>query len=747
MQFSPRFSRAGAPALRRASISAVAATIAVIAMLFAAPHADAARPWMDTSRTPSDRARLALSAMTMSEKLAIVHGDFPCAGNAGDGAVDGVPRLGIPAVSIVGGDVGVTNVCNRSALRLIAPWLPPAEATELPAPVARAASWDPAVSELAGRVIGRETRALGFSVSLSGMANIVRDPRVGRAFETLGEDPYLSGRLVTSEAKAVGDERVINGLKHFAANNNESGRFTTSSKLDERTLREIYLPAFESAVKGTEIGAVMCAYNRVNSVHACENRHLLTDILKGSWDFQGWVMSDWILGTSSTIASANNGLDQEQPAGAFFGAPLALAVTFGLVSRSRLDNMVFRILRETFAFGIVDDPPRVRGIDAGAGSADAQEIEERSAVLLKNEDDALPLDPAATDSIAVIGGNADGSPDGRATTSLIPNPEPLPQRTPTGYPSGGGSSLVWPARVTTPLAGISARVPAARVTYDDGKDPQRAAAVASRSDVAIVFARDTQAEGTDRKNLTLDDGADALIESVAHANPHTIVVLETGGPVTMPWIDRVPAVLEAWYPGESAGKAIARLLFGDVNPSGRLPVTFPVSEGDLPTAGSANQWPGVKNVIDYREGVFVGYRWYDEFSKPTLFPFGHGLSYGGRFEYSDLTVSPTSSGGANVSFRLRNSGTRRATEVPQVYAELPDPSSTVTQPPRVLRQFAKVTLDPGESVRVSLGLDARAFQYWDVGRGDWATRAGDVGVVVGGSSRDVRLRGWVRVDE
>lgn len=739
MLFSPCRAEATAAASRRFAAALVAAA-GIAVLLMTAPGAHAARPWMDASRTPQDRAKLALAAMTQSEKLAIVHGDFPCAGDAGDGTVSGIPRLGIPGLSIVGGDVGVSNVCNRSALRLLAPWLPPAEATELPAPVARAASWDPSVSAKAGGVIGRETRALGYNVSLSGMANIVRDPRFGRSFETLGEDPYLSGRMVTSEAGAVGDQRVVNGLKHFAANNNDATRFTSSSDLDERTLREIYLPAFETAVKNTEIGAVMCSYNRVNSVHACEHRHLLTDILKNSWDFHGWVMSDWILGTSSTIASANNGLDQEQPAGFFFGAPLALAVTFGLVPRSRLDNMVLRTLREMFAFGIVDDPAENDGIDAAAGASEARQIAERSAVLLKNQGDVLPLDASTTRTIAVIGGNADGSSDGRATTSLIPNPEPLPQRAPTGYPSGGGSSLVWPARVVTPLAGISARAPGASVTYDDGTDPARAASLAARSDVAIVFARDTQAEGTDRANLTLDDGAEALISSVAAANSRTIVVLETGGPVTMPWLTRVPAVLEAWYPGESAGRAIARLLFGDVNPSGRLPVTFPASEADLPTAGSANQWPGVNNKIAYREGVFVGYRWYDERGITPLFPFGYGLSYGGSFDYSALSVVATAGGGADVSFRVRNSGTRRASEVPQVYAELPDPSSTVTQPPRALAQFTKLTLDPGASTDVHLTLDARAFQYWDVRRNDWALAPGSYSVAVGASSSDIRLR-------
>lgn len=729
----------------RIQLARIAGAVAAAALicLIGGADAKAARPWLDASRTPDQRAKLALAAMTQSEKLAIVHGDMLCGGSAGDGWVRANDRLGLPSMSIVGGDAGVTNVCNRSAMRILAPWLPPSEATELPAPVARAASWDPSISAKAGDVIGRETRALGFNVSLSGMANIVRDPRVGRAFETLGEDPYLSGRMVTSEEAAVGDAGVVNGLKHFAANNNESTRFSSSSNLDERTLREIYLPAFEMAVKGTDIGSVMCAYNLVNAVHACENSHLLNDILKNSWGFDGWVMSDWILGTSSTIGSAKGGLDQEQPVGFFFGAPLALAVTFGLVPQSRLDNMAFRILRSMFRFGIVDDPPTVRGIDAPAGERDAQEIAERSAVLLKNAGDVLPLDAASTSSIAVIGANADGSSDGRPTTSVIPNPQPLPQRRATGYPSGGGSSLVWPARTTTPLAGIAARAPGATVTYDSGADPQSAASLAARSQVAVVFARDTEAEGTDRKNLTLDDGADALIAAVAAANPRTIVVLETGGPVTMPWIGRVPAVLEAWYPGESAGKAIARLLFGDVNPSGRLPVTFPASEADLPTAGSANQWPGVNNKIEYREGVFVGYRWYDERSIAPLFPFGFGLSYGGDFRYSDLSVDATVDGGANVSFRIRNDGNRRASEVPQVYAELPDPSSTVTQPPRILRQFTKLTLDPGASTDVSLKLDARAFQFWDVRRNDWNTAAGSYRVAVGSSSRDIRLQGGV----
>ncbi|WP_394835876.1 glycoside hydrolase family 3 C-terminal domain-containing protein [Pendulispora rubella] len=692
-----------------------------------------------TDSSPEVRARQVLAQMTLAEKLTLIHGDGFCWPAGTDGWTAGVPRLGIPPTTYVGAGSGVTDVCLRDKLRPFNPAIPPGPATELPAPIARAASWSKAVANDAGKLLGRETRDKGYNVHIGGDVNLARDPRNGRTFEQFGEDPLLAGTLVVAEQRAVAEEGVINSVKHYVGNEAEAHRNESTSEIDERTLRELYLVPFEMAIRQGRVGTVMCSYNAVNGVAACENRYLLRQVLKGEWGFEGWVMSDWFA-TYSTVASANNGLDQEQPWGLFFGIPLALALGTGEVPLARVDDMVFRILRTMFASRVVDDPPVQRPIDTARGAGVARQIEEQGAVLLKNAGDHLPLDPAATASIAVIGAYADGADDGR---NACPFKDDWCNT--KGYAAGGGSSSVHPTVTVTPLAGIRARVPHARVEYASGRDIVEAARLARSSEIAIVFARDTESEGKDRVNLSLDEDADSLIEAVSRANPRTIVVLETGGPVTMPWLDHVPAVLEAWYPGQSAGAAIARLLFGDVSPSGRLPVTFPKSEADLPTAGSVAQWPGVleqqggRYRIDYAEGVFMGYRWYDERKIEPLFPFGYGLTYGAKFEYSDLRIE-SKGPSVMVQFRLRNGGTRTAVEVSQLYLGMPSPSPSVHQPPKWLRGFDRIELAAGEAREVSIELPERAFSYWDVEQKGWAVSPGCYEVMVGSSSRDVALR-------
>jgi beta-glucosidase len=689
------------------------------------------------AESPDQRADAVVAQMTLPEKVALVTGTQICDRGA-DGRATGSSRLGIPDVKMVGAGQGVANVCAAGRGKTTGNTL-------LPAPLALAASWDEQTAYDSGRVIGRETRLAGMNTSIGGDVNLARDPRNGRTFEAEGEDPLLAGTIVGAQLRGTGDQHVVTTIKHFALNNHEADRGTQSSDVDERTMRELELRAFEIGIARSGAGAVMCSYNQVNDVNACENAHLLTDVLKRDWGFKGWVMSDWWAcsvtgasaapsGTCSTAKAADAGLDQEMPESVYFGPRLAAAVATGAVPARRLDDMVHRILRTMFVAGVIDDPPKAGPIDAQAGAADAQAIEERSAVLLRNEGGVLPLDGAAGQKIAVIGSPAD---------------EQAPQ--------GAGSPGVTAARADTALGQLRQLAPAASVTFDDGSDPVAAASAAKAADVAVVFARDSTSEGVDRPDLSLpvashrctlagcydasagdDVDQDDLIAAVAKANPRTVVVLMTGGPVTMPWVHDVAAVLEAWYPGESYGHAVARLLLGQANPSGRLPITFPVSERDLPTAPSLDMWPGDASHIEYREGVFSGYRHYDENGIAPLFAFGFGLSYGARFTYSGLRID-----GDTVGFTVTNDGTRAADEVPQLYLGLPDPTPAVRQPPRSLQAFAKFRLDPGASREVTFRLDRRAFSYWDSGSGRWAVAPGCESVQVGSSSRDIRLTGAI----
>jgi beta-glucosidase len=412
-----------------------------------------------------------------------------------------------------------------------------------------------------------------------------------------------------------------------------------------------------------------------------------------------------------TVPAALAGLDQEQPNASFFGPALRTAVALRQVPQATLDRMVHRILRTLFAVGLIDDPPVRGSLDADAGARVAEDVATRTAVLLKNDHDLLPLDRGDVRTLAVIGAPADAAP---------------PQGT-------TGSAVVKPLAADTPLEGLRDVAPGVRLVYVDGRDPAAAAAAARDADGAVVYARDREHEGADRPDLSLDGHADALIATVAAANPHTAVVLMTGSAVTMPWLADVPAVLEAWYPGERGGHAIAHLLFGDANPSGRLPLTFPAALGDLPTAGSPDQWPGDAQHVVYREGLRLGYRHYDAAGIAPLFAFGHGLSYGGRSRYGDLEARADA-----VSFTLTNDGDRTATEVPQVYVGLP---AATGEPPQRLAGWARVTLGPGESRRVTVTLDDRARDVWDTTAGRWRTVTGSVTVTVGASSRDPRLHG------
>jgi beta-glucosidase len=481
-------------------------------------------------------------------------------------------------------------------------------------------------------------------------------------------------------------------------------------------------------VKSAHVGTAMCAYNLVNGTYNCENGPLLNAILKHEWGFPGFVLSDY--GAShDTVSSLQNGLDFEPwPGVAYAPAPVTAALDSGLVTQAEIDEHVARILRTLFAFGVFDRPAYVEDeaqIDKSAHAATAQLLAEGSITLLKNRGSLLPLNPAHLKSIAVIG---------KVANSFL---------------TGGGSSAVTPYSSVTPLQGIEERAgPGVQVTYNDGSEPASAAALAKASDVAIVVAANYETEGADLNCLTLEcpnayGNQDAVIQQVAQANPRTTVVLETGGPVLTPWRGQVSGLLDAWYPGERGGAAIAHVLFGDVNPSGRLPVTFPQAEADEPTAGDAEAYPGVANSETYKEGVLVGYRWFDARGLQRAFPFGFGLSYT-TFAYRNLRISSTRTG-ATVSAEVTNTGTRSGAAVAQLYLGLPSLPG-VQQPPRQLKGFQKLALAPGQTVHASFPLDAHSLAYWDTQASGWRVAPGCDAVMVGASSSELPLTSVLAVN-
>jgi beta-glucosidase len=687
-------------------------------------------PWMNTALSPDERAEMVLKEMTLDEKIDLVHGNGmpgwgkprPNAylGNGGAGFVLGIPRLGIPMIQMSDAAYGVRSSGENGRY-----------STALPSNIASAASWDPDAACEYGALIGRELRAQGYNMTLGGGVNITREPRNGRNFEYLGEDPVLAGTLVGNRIRCEQGQYVIGDIKHYAVNDQESGRNEVNVLIGRRALQETDLLAFEIGIETGNPAAVMCSYNAVNGDFACENKFLLTDILRTAWGFKGFVLSDWG-GTHSTIKASAAGLDNEEPSDDFFGDKLKVAVDSGKVPMSELDQHVRRILRSEFLSGIVDHPVRKSVVDVEGGFETARRLAEQSTVLLKNRG-VLPLDGAKVRSIAVIGSHAD-----------------------TGMISGGGSAQVdppgrppahWQEHVwfpTSPLKAIHAKASHATVDFDSGEDPARAAILAKKSDVAIVFAHQWMSEGMDLPNLSLPDHQDALIAQVAAANPRTIVVLETGTAVTMPWIESVSGVLEAWYAGSKGADAVANILFGDVNPSAKLPMTFPLSEADLPHPRIVAPPPGSKGgaavasngeakptfSISYDEGLKVGYKWYDAEKKPVLFPFGFGLSYT-SFGYSDLVVREDT-----VSFTVNNTGTRAGTEVAQVYAALPDGSG---EPPKRLVAWTKVQLNPGQSKQVSLSVNPKFLSVFDETSNTWKLEAGKYRFMVGGSSQDLPL--------
>jgi beta-glucosidase len=618
--------------------------------------------------------------------------------------------------------------------------------TALPSDVAGAASWDLDAGYEYGALIGRELRAQGFNMSLGGGINLTREPRNGRTFEYLGEDPVLAGKMVGAVMKGLQAQHVLGDIKHYALNDQESGRNAVNIHIDKRAARESDLLAFEIGLQESDAAAVMCSYNRLDGDYACENKYLLTDVLKNDWKFKGFVLTDWGGAHSLEKASAA-GMDHEEPGWIFYGDDLKKAVLSGKVPKAQLDDHVHRILRAMFATGVIDDPTQKSVVDVVRGFEVAQQIAEQGTVLLKNDRAQLPLDASKIHSIAVIGPHADvGMISGGGSAQVDP---------PVGnaiMPPGKGQTR-WLEQIwfpTSPLKSIRAKVPGANVEFNAGSDPSTAAALAKTADVAIIFAYQWESEGMDLDSLALPLNQDELISKVAAANPHTVVVIESGGPVTMPWADQVSAILEAWFAGSRGAEAVANLIFGDANPSAKLPITFPRSEADLPhptivkppKATVDADKEGWKRIaaglpafeVTYDEGVKVGYKWYDAENKPVLFPFGYGLSYT-TYSYSNLKVTPGKN--PRVTFTVTNTGNRAGAEVAEVYASLP---ASAEEPPKRLVGWSKVKLNGGESKEVRVDVDAKYLSILNVQHNGWELLPGKYGFMVGGSSQSLPLK-------
>ncbi|HEX8623104.1 MAG TPA: glycoside hydrolase family 3 C-terminal domain-containing protein [Allosphingosinicella sp.] len=711
----------------------LAATAAGIALAAPPP-----RPWMNPSLGPDQRAALIVKRMSRDEKLKLVFGYFstdfppknytmPEGGREGSaGFVPGIPRLGIPPQWQTDAGIGVASQGGAKRKR---------ERTALPSGIAITASWDPELGFAGGRMIGAEARASGFNVMLAGGVDLVRDPRNGRNFEYGGEDPLLAGTMVGSQIAGIQSNDIISTVKHYALNDLETGRDYHDAVIDPDSARMSDLLAFQIAIERGQPGSVMCAYNRVNGAYACENRWLLTDVLRRDWGWKGYVMSDWGA-THSTAEAANAGLDQDsgfpfdkEP---YFGEPLRRAVESGKVPPARLDEMARRILRSMFAHGLFDRPVEEGPIDAAAHHAVTRAAVEQGAVLLKNDGDLLPIATSAR-RIVVVGGHADRGVLAGGGSSLV-------------YPAGGNAvpglePRTWPGPVmyypSSPLLALKSLMPAAEIIFVDGSDPAAAAAAARGADVALVFLTQWTGEAFDVP-YNLPANQDALVEAVAEANPRTVAVLETGGPVAMPWAGRVAAILETWYPGTAGGEAIANLLTGKASPSGRLPVTFAKDESQLPRP--VRPGSGLKDgemfSIRYSEGAAVGYKWFDSKGLQPAFAFGHGLSYT-RFAYSGLRASAPR-GQVTVSFRVRNTGRRAGMDVPQVYVSGPG-----WEAPKRLAGFRKVDLAPGASTTVTLTLDPRLLATFSGSR--WRIAGGTYKVMLGASSRDIRGTATVRL--
>jgi beta-glucosidase len=690
-------------------------------------------PWMNSTLSPEQRADLVLKQMTLDEKLALLHGNgmahaaqwqMPLThlSNGGAGYVEGVKRLGIPPLLISDAAYGVRDSGANGRY-----------STAMPSNLGAASSWDAQSACEYGEVIGRELRAQGFNMTLGGGVNLAREPRNGRTFEYAGDDPLLAGTLVGNMMKCEQAQHVVGDIKHYAMNDQETGRNVVNAVISKGPMQESDLLAFHIAISIANPGAVMCSYNRINGNHACENSYTLRDVLKKDWGFKGFVISDWG-GTHSTEKASAAGLDQEQPMADYFGPKLKEAVQSGKVPMSEIDDHARRVLYAEFLSGIVDDPPQKGVVDVEKGLEVAQRIEEKSIVLLKNSQSVLPIDLSKVHNIAIIGGHADvGMISGGGSAQVDP---------PGGnaiMPPGKGATH-WQDHIwfpTSPLQALREKLPNTKIEFNSGTDVNSAVSLARNSDIAIVFAYQWIAEGMDLPSLSLPDNQDALIEQVAAANPRTIVVLETGTAVTMPWIDKVAGIVEVWYAGSAGQKALANVLVGDVNPTGKLAISFPKSEKDLPHPVIPAEPPrdqASNYAVHYDEGAKVGYKWFEAEHKQPLFAFGFGLSYT-TYAYSDLIAD---SNAKSVRFTVRNTGTRAGTEIAQVYARLPKDAGESF---KRLVGWKRVALAPGESQTITVAVDPRALQTFDEANNRWNFASGNCEVFVGSSSDNTPLTG------
>jgi beta-glucosidase len=706
-----------------------------------------------STRAPERRAAETLAKMTPDEKITLLHGPMPAilppakrpqGVTIGAGFIEGVERLGVPWLVESDASLGVSNLMEMRKGDV---------ATALPSGLSLASTWDPEIARSGGVMIGSEARAKGFNVMLVGGVNLVRDPRAGRNFEYLGEDPLLAGELVGAQIAGVQSNNIIGTIKHFALNDQETGRNVGSVEMDEAAMRESDLLAFQIGIERGNPGSVMCAYNRVGGTYACENPFLLNDVLRRDWGFKGFVMSDWgaVHSTEAILAGLDQQSGEQLDGKRYFSDLLVKSVQEGKIPQSAVDKAAGRVLYAIYAHGVADNPLKPgQAINYDANAEVAQRAAEQGIVLLRNEGGILPL-AASAKKILVVGGNADvGVPSGGGSSQV--NPVGGLKRVGKGAESGPAAGFAKRGYGgTAPLDALRAELPGAAISYLDGKDAAAAASAAKAADIVIVFAEKYAAEAIDQPDLSLGEGQDALIDAVAGANGKTVVVLETGNPVLMPWRDKVPAILSAWYGGQRGGTAIARILTGKVNPSGHLPVTFPASVDQLPNPvlPGSDAPPADKETravygiqagtkpfeIRYPEGSDAGYRWFDKKGLKPLYPFGHGLSYT-QFRYDGLKA--TGGKTLTVRFTVTNSGQRAGADVPQVY---------VTRPGKAKRLvgWAKPDLKPGESKEVAVTADMRVLADFDAKAQRWVLPAEEVKVEVGTSAADPVLTGTVKL--
>ncbi len=691
--------------------------------------------------TPAADAKIEalIKQLTLEEKLTMIHG-------ASSFQTGGVPRLNIPPFVTSDGPHGVRVEHGTD-------YTPDAgvydSSTYLPVGVCLASTWNPKLGHEFGAVLGREAAFRGKDVILGPGINIIRSPLNGRNFEYMSEDPYLISKLVVGYIKGVQEQGVSACVKHFAANNQEFMRTSIDVHMSERALRELYLPGFKAAVQEGKVNTLMGAYNKFRGQWATHNHYLMHQILRKEWGFKGLVMSDWNA-VHSTLQAVWNGTDMEMGTdlsmlpnpdyGKFFLADtVATLVKSNKVHEYYIDDKVRRILRVMYATGMIDGSRKGGKYNTKEHQQTALKVAEEGIVLLKNEGAALPLNKNRVKSIAVIGLNAT-------------RPQSL----------GGGSSQVKAFYEITPLQGLQNLVgSSADITYAPGYDIargavadqlsiNRAAEAAGKAEVAIFVGGWTHgynyanwgdnaydAEDTDKPDMNLPFGQEELLQAVLKANPNTIVVLMGGGPVDMSaWVDQTKAIVQAWYPGMEGGNALAKILFGEVNPSGKLPITFPKKLEDVP-AHKLGQFPGDSVKVYYKDDIYVGYRYYDTYKVEPEFAFGHGLSYT-TFAYSNLKVTPAGKG-ATVAFMVRNTGQKAGAEVVQVYVK--QQKSLLPRPEKELKGFEKVWLQPGGSKTVTITLDESAFQYYNDLNMQWVSEKGAFDILVGGSSRDIKLNG------